>query len=373
MSRLFALTILPAVLAICPHNLNAQEAKPAATQFEPQLVMVTKQNVPLKDGAKVVTTLGPGETLTITAVNGEWFWAPAHEGWIWQKHFLPIEKAIEFFTAKIQEKPTTHAHHQRGLGWLALKKHDAALADFSLALKLDSANEPAWINRGNLHRDQGEIEKAIEDYSAAINVNRRSTRAYNNRGLAYSDQDRWAEAVQDFNQAIQLDREFADAYNNRGVARRMQDQLNAALADYNQAIKLAPQHAQALANRAFVLKRQGKFSDAVKDYDAALRLSPKSSMILNDLAWLLATCSDQKIRDGKKAVTLATRACELTEPSFSDTNLLDTLAASHAEAGDFESAVKWATKAIEATPKNERAELMKRLALFEKQQPFHAE
>lgn len=53
------------------------------------------------------------------------------------------------------------------------------------------------------------------------------------------------------------------------------------------------------------------------------------------------------------------------------TSLLDTLAASYAEAGDFESAVKWATKAIEATPKDERAEFLKRLALFNKQQTFH--
>ncbi len=367
--RLIALIAFSTILF--DSNLGAQEAESTATRFAPQLVMVVKENVTLKDGSKVVGKAGIGETLTVTAVNGNWFWSPAHQGWIWQKHFLPLEKAIEFFTAKIKEKPTTHAHHQRGLAWKALNKNDAALADFSLAVKLDSANEPAWINRGNLHRETGEYAKAVEDYSAALNLNPRNARAYNNRGLAYSDQDRWSEAIGEFDRAIQVDRNFADAYNNRGVARRMQNQLDAALEDYNRSVELNPEHAQALGNRAYVLKQTGKYHAAAKDYDAALRLSPKSPMILNDFAWLLATCSDKEARDGQKAVSLATRACELTEPPYSDANFLDTLAAAHAEAGNFGAAVKWGTKAAEATTKDERADVLSRLKLFKGKKAFH--
>src|SRR6201999_1455894 len=44
--------------------------------------------------------------------------------------------------------------------------------------------------------------------------------------------------------------------------------------------------------------------------------------VCNDLAWLLATVPDATLRDGKKALTLSTKACELTHwkaPQYLDT------------------------------------------------------
>ena len=88
---------------------------------------------------------------------------------------------------------------------------------------------------------------------------------------------------------------------------------------------------------------QGKFQAAVRGYRAALALQPQSPELLNNLAWILATYSDAKVRDGAEAVRLAERACELTQ--FKRTLIVGTLAAAYAEAGRFAEAVSTAEKA----------------------------
>src|SRR5262249_49421907 len=62
------------------------------------------------------------------------------------------------------------------------------------------------------------------------------------------------------------------------------------------------------------------------------------------LAQLLATCPDDKVRDGKRAVQYATTACELTD--WKVPSCLETLAAAYAEAGQFEEAIRYQTRAL---------------------------
>jgi Zn-dependent protease len=93
----------------------------------------------------------------------------------------------------------------------------------------------------------------------------------------------------------------------------------------------------ALTNRGLVESRRGNWQKAIEDYVDAIRLQPKLASAHNNLAWLLATCPIDALRNGHEAVEHATYACEAT--GWSRPNCVGTLAAAYAEVGDFQQAV----------------------------------
>ena len=98
-----------------------------------------------------------------------------------------------------------------------------------------------------------------------------------------------------------------------------------------------------------------------------------ASEALNNLALILATASDDKLRDGAEAVQLAERALRL--PPVKGMCVAGTLAAAYAEAGRFPEAVATAEKAVrEETAAGETsfAELNRQLLTFYRAgQPWH--
>ena len=92
------------------------------------------------------------------------------------------------------------------------------------------------------------------------------------------------------------------------------------------------------------------------------------------MAWLRATCPDAAFRDGKEAVRLARQVCELS--GNREGMYLDTLAAAHAEAGDFAAAVK--AQELGARRQGLRAkkygdDAQKRLQLYKDKKPYRSE
>jgi len=162
------------------------------------------------------------------------------------------------------------------------------------------------------------------------------------KGIKLMNQHRYDDAIKAFSTAIELIPRDYQAYNYRGVVQTLKGNFDEAIADYNQAIKIRPRFAEAFNNRGFAKTQRGDLRSAIEDYARALEINPFFVDAYNSQAWILATCADQRFRNGSKAIILAKKAVELKP----DAGSFDTLAAAYAAAGNFEAAIDAQKKAI---------------------------
>src|SRR5206468_1181520 len=140
-----------------------------------------------------------------------------------------------------------------------------------------------------------------------------------------------------------------------------------------EAIRLKPAEGLSYYNRGVAFHYKKEYEKAIGDYSAAIRLEPNCSNAHSNLAWMLATCPKAGLRDGKKAVEHAERACNLSSWNVADQ--LSTLAAAYAESGKFKEAVKWQQKAIALGfgEEGDRVRESNKLKLYEAGKPFREE
>jgi hypothetical protein len=115
--------------------------------------------------------------------------------------------------------------------------------------------------------------------------------------------------------------------------------------------------------------QRGLFAEAVQVCARSIQMDPEAGWFYNELAWIEATAPDAAFRDGARAVTNATKACELTH--WKNVSAVDTLAAACAESGDFPQAVKYEKMALRlGMPAAKQKEFHDRLSLYQESKPF---
>lgn len=166
-----------------------------------------------------------------------------------------------------------------------------------------------------------------------------------------------------------LTEEIANALYKRGNALLRRKSFDRAIADYTEAIAyFSTPFAGAYVGRGSAYEDKKEYQKAIEDFTRAAQIDPNLPHGFNNLAWLLATCPDAKLRDGKKAIEFAVKACQLT--GYKDAIKLDTLAAAYAAAGQFDNAVKWQKNAVDTASKEDRADRAARLELYKAGKPY---
>lgn len=313
----------------------------------------------------------------------------------------------------IELEDTATAQNLYGRALMAQGRLDEGVRAFRAGLKLDPQHHPSKLNLALALAGKGEFPEAEQLVNEVLTEQPRNFQAVERLIAIKELQQKPDEALPALRRALELSPDSAVAHlRGAELLLRLKHQDDALLA-VRKAIELEPTHAPAHSQLAMALLARGDREGAKAEFREALRLDPgfipargalaevlvrekqyaeaepllregmklaprggiETAALSNALAWLLATSPIAEQRKGEEAVELALAACRATD--FKDPGFLDTLAAAYAEAGRFTEARQRQGEAIRLMQALNRAadvaEYRERLALYEKQQPYHLE
>jgi tetratricopeptide (TPR) repeat protein len=292
----------------------------------------------------------------------------------------------------------------RGSAYFQLSQFAKALPDFDAALKVDPASFEARLRRADTYKQLGQPEKARADFKQLASSKPDRPDAYFKRAIALEGDGQFDAAIADAAKAMELEPKLAwgsllimasaklkkgeldgalgDASRaidldgtstaalqiRAGVKHRLK-RFDEALEDCRKAMELAPADPTHRLNYAYALSRVGDYAGAKRELEEAERAGTRSAWFYNNLAWLLSTADDDKIRDGAKAEEAIKEAIELMPK---EGRIWDTQAAVCAERGRFEEAVKWQKRylTLKTLTSEQRKDGQRRLEFYQKRQPY---
>ena len=259
----------------------------------------------------------------------------------------------------------------RGLANASRNKFDEAIADYSKAAELAPDDERPRLLRAAIHQIRKDFDKAIADIDFALKKDPTNAELLATRGVCRAQKGDDEGALKDFDAAVKAEPKNVHGLQLRGSAYSERGEKDKALGDFKEAIALDPNNAATYLYRAHLYLVESDPESALSDLEEVMRRAPDFPGAANDYAWTLATNPKDTVRNGRKAIEYAKKACHETDYKHAPT--VDTLAAAYAEAGDWDEALKWQTEALalaEKTHPDDVKGMKERMALFKEKKPF---
>lgn len=294
-------------------------------------------------------------------------------------------EAVTHFEEALRLVPgANRLHYSLGMAYRGLGESEKAQAELELrgtvgvrpadplvdALPQLLQGERVHMIRGQLAYAAGRFTEAADAYAEAVAASPDSVSALTNYGAALTNIGQLDDAAIQFRKSLEIEPDHITAHYNLGSVLAKLGEFDSSIEHYDAVLKVAPKDVAVRRLRAGVLSKAGRSDEAIgaleqllseqaddeltlidlsdlfverHEYGRAIELLrpqaekfPDRGLTISTLAKLLATCPDLSLRDGAKAVELASRVAQ----SQSTPQHLETLALSLAEAGRCEEAAK---------------------------------
>jgi Flp pilus assembly protein TadD, contains TPR repeats len=206
----------------------------------------------------------------------------------------------------------------------------------------------------------------------ALAVTTNNDVAENNLGIVFLQKGKVDEAISLLRAAVDLRPDNSPAHENLAKALLQKGQVSDALIHYRKLLELQPDNIEVHNIVGTVLVQQGRVGEGVEEWQKVLAIQPDNGNAMSNLAWVFATCPDDSLRDGAKAVQLAEQALRISARRIPI--LFRTLAAAYAESGRFSEAIQTAQQGIELANSQGNTglvtELQGNIALYQEQRPL---
>ncbi len=278
------------------------------------------------------------------------------------------DAAVESFDRATELAPQTPGPYQhRGEIYRNLGEHDKALTEFNKVLELQPGELLTLVHRAEVYLRSGRLDEALADVDLVLEK-QQLVLAHRIRAETLANMNRLQEAIDEMERVSAAMPNQVELKMQLALYYQVDNQLRRAVEVYDKVIEQQSDNLLALRSRGDANLTLGEHAAAIADFEAALEHASDDSALLNNLAWVLATSPDAEVRDGRRAVELATKACELTD--YGKAHILSTLAAAFAESGDFGTAIEWSQKAVDMDESEQIEQLTKELASYQGGQPW---
>ncbi len=265
-----------------------------------------------------------------------------------------------------------------GRVYAELGQAERAFALVERAVTLAPENAAGYVELGHLFVRASQAPRAIQAFEKALTLDPHQPEVRSNLATLYYQSGRTAEGVKllrvasrempadldiQYNlaatlmmtgdtaearavlvEALDVDPSHVPSRYLLGVAEATDERFAQAAAAFAEVIERDPSHLDARLDLGRALWKLGKWREAIAAFREATHQAPGNVEAAREVAWALAVCPDDKLRNGREALQIASGIAE--QGGARDPGFLDVLAAAQAETGDFRAAIETGDRAV---------------------------